>query len=160
MALYKKHKVNPVAGCLPMLVQLPVFFSLYKVLFVTIEMRHAPFFGWIRDLSVPDPAGILTVFGWVPWDVPAVLSLVNLGIWPLIFGLTMFLQQRVMPQPTDPMQKRIFGLFPFVFTFLLAGFPAGLVIYWSWNNTLTIIQQLAIQRFDRPKIHRKISKAQ
>ncbi|MGE0657966.1 MAG: membrane protein insertase YidC [Reyranellaceae bacterium] len=146
MALYKREKVNPAAGCLPILVQIPVFFALYKVLYVTIEMRHAPFFGWINDLSAPDPATVLTLFGFVPWDVPAILAFVNIGVWPLIMGITMFLQQKLNPTPADPVQAKIFLLMPIVFTFILAPFAAGLVIYWAWNNTLSIIQQYVIMR--------------
>ncbi|MEX2615352.1 MAG: membrane protein insertase YidC [Alphaproteobacteria bacterium] len=146
MALYKKEGANPAAGCLPILVQIPVFFALYKVLFVNIEMRHAPFFGWIHDLSAPDPAGILTGFGFFPWDVPAVLTLANIGIWPLIMGLTMYLQQKLNPAPTDPVQAKVFMFMPLIFMFMLAGFPAGLVIYWAWNNTLSIAQQYVIMR--------------
>ena len=146
MALYKKEGANPVAGCLPMLVQIPIFFSLYKVLFVTIEMYHAPFYGWIHDLSAPDPLGILTLFGLVKWDFPEILSLINIGILPIIMGLTMWLQQKLNPAPADPTQARIFALLPFVFTFVLAGFAAGLVLYWSVNNILSIAQQWLIQK--------------
>jgi len=146
MELYKKEGANPMSGCFPILIQIPVFFALYKVLFVTIEMRHAPFFGWIQDLSAPDPLGILILFGLVPWDVPQALAIVNIGIWPIIMGLTMFLQQKLNPQPADPMQAKIFMVLPIVFTFLLGGFPAGLVIYWAWNNTLSIGQQWLIMR--------------
>ncbi|HBM14192.1 MAG TPA: membrane protein insertase YidC [Rhodospirillaceae bacterium] len=146
MALYKKEKVNPLAGCLPVLVQIPIFFSLYKVLFVTIEMRHAPFFGWIHDLSAPDPLGMLTLFGLVPWDVPTLLHIVNIGPWPLIMGFTMWFQQKLNPPPADPIQAKIFGLMPIFFTFILGGFPAGLVIYWAWNNSLSILQQYVIMR--------------
>ncbi len=147
MALYKREKVNPASGCLPMFIQIPVFFALYKVLFVTIEMRHAPFFGWIRDLSAPDPTSVWNLFGLIAWDpattIPAVI---NLGAWPLIMGISMWLQQKLNPQPPDPVQAKMFMLLPVVFTFLLAHFPAGLVIYWAWNNTLSIIQQWAIMR--------------
>ena len=146
MGLYKKEGVNPAAGCLPMVVQIPVFFALYKVLFVTIEMRHAPFYGWIHDLSAKDPLGLLTVFGLVEWNVPAVLDVVNIGLWPLIMGLTMFLQQKLNPQPTDPIQAKIFMFMPIMFTFILAPFPAGLVIYWAWNNVLSMTQQWLIMR--------------
>tara|TARA_Y100001970_G_scaffold141271_1_gene173923 strand:- start:12075 stop:14003 length:1929 start_codon:yes stop_codon:yes gene_type:complete len=146
MELYKKEGANPMSGCFPILIQIPVFFALYKVLFVTIEMRHAPFFGWIQDLSAPDPLGILILFGLIPWDVPQALTIVNVGIWPIIMGLTMFLQQKLNPQPADPMQAKIFMVLPIVFTFLLGGFPAGLVIYWAWNNTLSIAQQWVIMR--------------
>ena len=146
MALYKREGANPVAGCLPILVQIPIFFSLYKVLFVTIEMYHAPFYGWIHDLSAPDPLGILTVFGLISWDVPGALSIINIGILPIIMGLTMWLQQKLNPAPADATQAKIFALLPFVFTFVLAGFAAGLVLYWSVNNTLSIAQQWFIQR--------------
>ena len=146
MALYKREGANPVAGCLPILVQIPIFFSLYKVLFVTIEMYHAPFYGWIHDLSAPDPLGILTVFGLISWDVPGILSIINIGVLPIIMGLTMWLQQKLNPAPADPTQAKIFALLPFVFTFVLAGFAAGLVLYWSVNNILSIAQQWFIQR--------------
>jgi len=143
MALYKKEKVNPMAGCLPIVVQIPVFFALYKVLFVTIEMRHAPFFGWIKDLSAPDPLTFITLFGVFPWDAPQMLAI---GIWPLLMGASMFLQQKLNPQPADPMQAKIFLFMPIMFTFLLGSFPAGLVIYWTWNNVLSITQQWVIMR--------------
>ena len=146
MALYKREGANPVAGCLPILVQIPIFFSLYKVLFITIEMYHAPFYGWIHDLSAPDPLGILTVFGLISWDVPGALSIINIGILPIIMGLTMWLQQKLNPAPADATQAKIFALLPFVFTFVLAGFAAGLVLYWSVNNILSIAQQWFIQR--------------
>ena len=146
MALYKREGANPVAGCLPILVQIPVFFSLYKVLFVTIEMYHAPFYGWIHDLSAPDPLGILTLFGLIDWNMPEILSIVNIGILPIFMGFTMWLQQKLNPAPADPTQARIFALLPFVFTFVLAGFAAGLVLYWSVNNILSIAQQWFIQR--------------
>jgi YidC/Oxa1 family membrane protein insertase len=141
MALYKKEKVNPASGCLPIIVQIPVFFSLYKVLIVAIEMRHAPFFGWIKDLSVPDPTNLFNLFGLLPFDPPSFLAI---GAWALMMGLTMFLQQKLNPQPTDPMQARIFMLMPVIFTVLLSGFAAGLVIYWTWNNLLSIAQQALI----------------
>ena len=146
MALYKREGANPIAGCLPLIVQIPIFFSLYKVLFCTIEMYHAPFYGWIHDLSAPDPLGILTLFGIIPWDVPTFLSIANIGILPIIMGFTMWLQQKLNPAPTDPMQAKIFTFLPFVFTFILAGFAAGLVLYWSVNNILSITQQWIIQR--------------
>ena len=141
MELYKKEKVNPASGCLPILVQIPVFFALYKVLFVTIEMRHAPFFGWIKDLSAPDPTTIFNLFGLIPWHPPEMLMI---GIWPLIMGCTMFMQMRLNPAPPDPVQQKVFAWMPLFFTFLLARFPAGLVIYWAWNNTLSVIQQSVI----------------
>jgi YidC/Oxa1 family membrane protein insertase len=143
MTLYKKEKVNPASGCLPILIQIPVFFALYKVLFVTIEMRHAPFFGWIQDLSAPDPLSLFTLFGAIPWTPPDFLMI---GIWPIIMGVSMFLQQKLNPQPADPVQAKIFLFLPLFFTFLLARFPAGLVIYWAWNNTLSILQQWVIMR--------------
>jgi YidC/Oxa1 family membrane protein insertase len=143
MALYKREKVNPVSGCLPIVVQIPVFFALYKVLFVSIEMRHAPFFGWIKDLSAPDPTSIFNLFGLIPWTPPHMLML---GVWPLLMGLTMFLQQKLNPQPADPVQAKIMMLLPVMFTFLFATFPAGLVIYWTWNNLLSIAQQWVIMR--------------
>ena len=146
MALYKREGANPVAGCLPILVQIPIFFSLYKVLFVTIEMYHAPFYGWIHDLSAPDPLGLMTLFGIIPWDVPPLLSIIDIGILPIFMGFTMWLQQKLNPAPADPTQARIFALLPFIFTFVLAGFAAGLVLYWSVNNILSIAQQWFIQR--------------
>ena len=146
MAMYKREKINPAAGCIPILIQIPVFFALYKVLFVSIEMRHAPFFGWIQDLSAPDPTNLFELFGLIPWDTPTFL---HIGIWPLIMGATMFLQQRLNPQPTDPIQARMFQFMPLIFMVFLAGFPAGLVVYWAWNNTLSIGQQWIIMRRDR-----------
>ncbi len=143
MALYKREKVSPASGCLPILVQIPVFFALYKVLFVSIEMRHAPFYGWIQDLSAPDPTTVFNLFGLIPWDPPGFLMI---GIWPLIMGGSMYLQQKLNPQPTDPTQAKIFLFLPIIFTFLLAQFPAGLVIYWAWNNLLSIAQQWVIMR--------------
>jgi YidC/Oxa1 family membrane protein insertase len=143
MALYKKEKVNPVSGCLPIVIQIPVFFALYKVLFVTIEMRHAPFFGWIRDLSAPDPTSLFNLFGLLPFTPPHMLMI---GVWPLIMGLTMFLQTKLNPAPTDPVQAKVMQFLPLMFIFLFATFPAGLVIYWSWNNTLSIAQQWAIMK--------------
>ncbi len=146
MALFKREKVNPAAGCLPMVPTIIIFFSLYKVLFVSIEMRHAPFYGWIHDLSAPDPLGILTLFGLVSWNVPEMFELANIGIWPLLMGITMYLQQKLSPAPPDPTQAKIMMMLPFVFTFILAKFPAGLVIYWTWSNILTIAQQWVIKR--------------
>jgi YidC/Oxa1 family membrane protein insertase len=143
MALYKRVGANPLAGCLPILIQIPVFFALYKVLFVTIEMRHAPFFGWIRDLSAPDPTTIFNLFGLIPWDPPSIL---HIGAWPIIMGVTMYLQQKLNPQPPDPIQAKMFMLLPFIFTYMLAQFAAGLVIYWAWNNLLSIAQQWVIMR--------------
>ena len=147
MELYKKQKVNPASGCLPILVQIPVFFALYKVLFVTIEMRHAPFFGWIKDLSAPDPTSVFNLFGLLPFDpaqIPVVGPFLMLGAWPLIMGVTMWIQMRLNPAPPDPIQAKVFAWMPVFFTFLLAGFPAGLVIYWAWNNTLSVLQQALI----------------
>ena len=143
MEMYKRVGANPVAGCLPIVLQIPVFFSLYKVLFVTIEMRHAPFFGWIHDLSAPDPTTVFNLFGLIPFTPPHFLMI---GAWPLIMGVTMFLQQKLNPQPVDPVQARMFMLLPIVFTYMLAAFPAGLVIYWAWNNLLSIGQQWTIMR--------------
>jgi YidC/Oxa1 family membrane protein insertase len=139
--------VNPASGCLPILVQIPVFFALYKVLFVTIEMRHAPFFGWIKDLSAPDPTSVFNLFGLIPFDpatVPVVGHFLMIGAWPLIMGVTMWVQMKLNPAPPDPVQAKVFAWMPVFFTFLLAGFPAGLVIYWAWNNLLSVIQQAAI----------------
>src|ERR1044071_9913944 len=145
MAMYKKVGANPLAGCLPIVIQIPVFFSLYKVLFVTIEMRHAPFFGWIHDLSAPDPTTFVNLFGILPFTPPAAIAhFVAIGAWPLIMGVTMYLQQKLNPQPVDPVQARMFMLLSIVFTYMLSAFPAGLVIYWAWNNLLSIAQQWAI----------------
>ena len=147
MALYKKVGANPLAGCLPIVIQIPVFFSLYKVLFVTIEMRHAPFFGWIHDLSAPDPTSFANLFGLLAFDpatVPVIGHFLLIGAWPLFMGITMFLQQKLNPQPVDPIQAKMFMFLPIVFTYMLSAFPAGLVIYWSWNNLLSIAQQWAI----------------
>ena len=149
MGLYKSEKVNPASGCLPMLLQIPVFFSLYKVIFVTIEMRQAPFFGWIHDLSAVDPTNIFNLFGLLPFDPAAISPLLHLGAWPLIMGATMYFQQKMNPPPPDPMQARLFQFMPLIFMFMLARFPAGLVIYWSWNNLLTIGQQWLIMRQTR-----------
>ncbi len=143
MALYKKEKVNPMSGCLPILVQIPVFFALYKVLFVTIEMRHMPFYGWVQDLSDRDPTSLFNLFGLVPWDPPSFLLI---GAWPIIMGITMFVQQKLNPTPPDPIQAKIFMFFPVFLTVILAPFPSGLVIYWSFNNIFTMIQQYIVQR--------------
>ncbi len=143
MLLYKQEKVNPLSGCLPILLQIPVFFALYKVLFVTIEMRHAPFFGWIQDLSAPDPTSLFNLFGLIPWDPPTILMI---GVWPLLMGFTMWLQMKLNPAQPDPIQQKIFMILPFVFTFMMASFPAGLVIYWTWSNILSILQQWVIMR--------------
>ena len=147
MKLYKESNANPMSGCLPMIIQIPVFFALYKVLFVTIEMRHSPFYGWIHDLSAPDPTSVFNLFGLLPWAPPeAHLLGATIGAWTLIMGGTMYLQQLLNPQPADPIQQRMFMLLPVVFTFVLASFPAGLVIYWAWNNTLSCAQQWLIMR--------------
>jgi YidC/Oxa1 family membrane protein insertase len=143
MALYKTQKVNPAAGCLPIAIQIPVFFALYKVLFVTIEMRHAPFFGWIHDLSAPDPLLLFNLFGLIPWQPPQFLYI---GIWPVLMGITMYLQQKLNPQPADPVQAKVFQFMPLFFVFLLGSFPAGLVIYWTWNNILSMAQQYVIMK--------------
>ena len=155
MALYKKEKINPLAGCLPIAIQIPVFFSLYKVLFVTIEMRHAPFFGWIHDLSAPDPTNIFTLFGLIPFDpttIPLVGHFLHLGAWAIIMGITMWAQMKLNPTPPDPTQAMIFNWMPLIFTFMLASFPAGLVIYWAWNNSLSVAQQSIIMRKHGAKI--------
>ncbi|RWA98413.1 MAG: membrane protein insertase YidC [Mesorhizobium sp.] len=149
MELYKTEKINPLAGCWPVALQIPVFFALYKVLYITIEMRHAPFFGWIQDLAAPDPTSIFNLFGLIPIALPDMLMI---GVWPLIMGLTMFLQMRMNPTPPDPTQAMIFTWMPVVFTFMMAGFPAGLVIYWAWNNLLSIIQQGVIMKRQGAKI--------
>jgi YidC/Oxa1 family membrane protein insertase len=149
MEMMRKEGVNPVAGCLPMLPQIPVFISLYSVFSITLEMRHAPFIGWIHDLSAPDPTNIFTLFGLIPFD-PTVLPVfghfLHLGIWPLIMGFTMFLQMKMQPEPTDPTQKMMFTYMPFIFTFMFGSFPAGLVIYYAWNNSLTVLQQSLIMK--------------
>jgi YidC/Oxa1 family membrane protein insertase len=155
MEIYKKEKINPIAGCLPVALQIPVFFSLYKVLFVTIEMRHAPFFGWIKDLSAPDPTNLFTLFGLLHFDptqLPLFGHYLALGVWPIIMGITMWFQMKLNPTPPDPTQKMIFDWMPLIFTFMLAGFPAGLVIYWAWNNTLSVLQQSFIMRRNGVKV--------
>ena len=149
MELYKKEKVNPMSGCVPILFQIPVFFALYKVLYGTIEMRHAPFFGWIQDLSGRDPTSVFNLFGLLPFDAPQFLVV---GAWPIMMGITMWLQMRLNPQPTDDIQKMLFAWMPLVFTFILAPFASGLVIYWTWNNILTIIQQSFIMHRAGAKI--------
>jgi YidC/Oxa1 family membrane protein insertase len=149
MELYKKEKINPVAGCWPILIQIPVFFALYKVLFVTIEMRHAPFFGWIRDLAAPDPTSIFNLFGLLPFAVPEFL---HIGVWPILMGITMWVQMKMNPEPADPIQKQVFGWMPIIFTFMLASFPAGLVIYWAWNNLLSVTQQYFIMKKNGVKV--------
>jgi YidC/Oxa1 family membrane protein insertase len=155
MELYRKEQINPVAGCLPIAIQIPVFFSLYKVLFITIEMRHAPFYGWIHDLSAADPTNIFTLGGLIPFDpsvIPMLGSFLHLGFWPAIMGVTMWVQMKLNPAPPDPAQQMIFNWMPVIFTFMLAHFPAGLVIYWAWNNTLSVAQQSAIMHRNGAKI--------
>ncbi len=149
MELYSREKINPISGCWPVLIQIPVFFSLYKVLFVTIEMRHAPFFGWIQDLAAQDPTNVFNLFGLLPYDptaLPIIGSFLAIGIWPVIMGITMWVQMKLNPPPTEPSQAMIFGLMPILFTFMLGTFPAGLVIYWAWNNFLSVNQQYIIMR--------------
>jgi YidC/Oxa1 family membrane protein insertase len=150
MALYREKKINPMAGCLPILLQIPVFFALYKVLYITIDMRQAPFFGWIQDLSAPDPTSIFNLFGLLPYAVPEFL---HVGVWPVIMGVTMWVQMQLNPQQPDPVQQKIFNWMPVLFTFLLANFAAGLVIYWAWNNVLTLIQQYAIMKRNGAEPH-------
>jgi len=155
MEIYKKEKINPVAGCLPIAIQIPVFFSLYKVLFVTIEMRHAPFYGWIKDLSAPDPTNLFNLFGLLHFDptqLPVFGHYLALGVWPIIMGITMWVQMKLNPAQPDPTQQMIFSWMPLIFTFMLAGFPAGLVIYWAWNNLLSVIQQSFIMRRNGVKV--------
>ncbi|KKC31042.1 membrane protein insertase YidC [Devosia psychrophila] len=149
MELYKREKINPLSGCWPVLIQIPVFFSLYTVIFISLDMRHAPFFGWIQDLAAPDPTNIFTLFGLIPWDptmVPFFGSFLHLGIWPVIMGITMWVQMKLNPPPPDPTQAMIFNYMPIIFTFMLGTFPAGLVIYWAWNNTLSVTQQWFIMK--------------
>jgi YidC/Oxa1 family membrane protein insertase len=149
MQLYKDKKVNPAAGCLPILIQIPIFFSLYKVIFVTIELRHAPFFGWLRDLSAPDSSSIFNLFGLLPWAAPepgSILALIFIGILPILLGISMWLQQKLNPAPTDPVQQQIFAWMPWVFMFMLGGFASGLVVYWITNNIITFAQQYLIMR--------------
>ena len=148
MALYKKEKVNPVSGCLPIFIQIPFFFAIYKVLFVTLEMRHQPFYGWIEDLSERDPTSIFNLFGLIPWDPPSFLII---GVWPCLMGLTMYLQQKLNPTPPDPIQQKIFMFFPLFLTIILAPFPSGLVIYWTINNVLTMAQQVVIMKQTKVK---------
>jgi YidC/Oxa1 family membrane protein insertase len=155
MQLYQREKVNPMAGCLPMIIQIPVFFALYKVLFITIEMRHAPFFGWVHDLSAPDPTTLFNLFGVLAWNPPSWLMI---GAWPLIMGVTMVVQQKLNPPAADPVQEKMMMVLPIMFTVMLAQFPVGLVIYWAWNNLLTIGQQWTIMRLEgdkpQPKVRR------
>jgi len=143
MALYKREKVNPISGCLPVLIQIPFFFAIYKMLYVTLEMRHQPFFGWIKDLSDRDPTSIFNLFGIIPWDPPTFLMI---GAWPILMGISMFIQQKLNPTPPDPIQAKIFMFFPIFLTIILAPFPSGLVVYWTVNNILTIAQQWVIMR--------------
>ena len=161
MELYKREKVNPAAGCLPIFVQIPVFFSLYKVLFVTIEMRHAPFFGWIHDLSAPDPTSFINLFGLLPFGLPqtlpGVLAVANIvlhiGVWPILMGVTQWLQTKLNPAPADAMQAKMFAFMPVIMIFMLASFPAGLVIYWTWNNLLSVGQQYLMMRRQGVPVH-------
>jgi len=148
MALYKREKVNPISGCLPVLIQIPFFFAIYKMLYVTLEMRHQPFFGWIKDLSERDPTSIFNLFGLIPWDPPTFLMI---GAWPILMGISMFIQQKLNPTPPDPMQAKIFMFFPIFLTIILAPFPSGLVVYWTVNNILTIAQQWVIMRGTKVK---------
>tara|TARA_B100000780_G_C20885913_1_gene352541 strand:- start:144 stop:683 length:540 start_codon:yes stop_codon:yes gene_type:complete len=143
MSLYKKEKVNPASGCLPVLIQIPFFFAIYKMLFISLEMRHQPFFGWIKDLSAQDPTSLFNFFGLIPWDPPSFLII---GIWPILMGLSMWVQQKLNPAPTDPIQAKIFAFFPIFLTIILASFPSGLVVYWTVNNILTIAQQWVIMK--------------
>jgi YidC/Oxa1 family membrane protein insertase len=164
MQLYKDRKVNPAAGCLPILIQIPIFFALYKVIFVTIELRHAPFFGWLRDLSAPDPSSLYNLFGLLPWDAPmtgSFLHLIFIGVLPILLGITMWAQQKLNPAPTDPVQQQIFAWMPWVFMFMLGGFASGLVIYWIANNTITFVQQYLIMwsHGKRPDIFGNIKSA-
>ena len=161
MALYRQEGANPVAGCLPILVQIPIFFALYKVIFNTIEIRHAPFFGWVQDMSVADPTSWINLFGLLPYDVPDILAaggllaLLSVGIWPILMGLTMVWQQRLSPAPTDPTQAMVMRFLPIIFTFFMATFPAGLVIYWTWNNFLSVLQQMVITRDTKTETEEK-----
>ena len=143
MALYRKEKINPASGCLPVLIQIPFFFAIYKMLFISLEMRHQPFFGWIKDLSAQDPTSLFNLFGFIPWDPPGFLVI---GIWPILMGASMWVQQKLNPAPADPIQAKIFAFFPFFLTIILASFPSGLVVYWTINNILTIAQQWVIMK--------------
>ena len=149
MELYKTEKINPLAACWHVVLKIPEFYALYKVIYVTIEMRHAPFFGWIHDLSAPDPTSFVNLFGLLPFEAPTML---HLGIWPIIMGITMFVQMRMNPAPADATQAMVFNWMPLIFTFMLASFPAGLVIYWAWNNTLSVTQQAVIMKRHGAKI--------
>jgi YidC/Oxa1 family membrane protein insertase len=156
MELYKREKINPVSGCLPMLVQIPVFYSLYKVLLGSIEMRQAPFFGWIHDLSAPDPTSLLNLFGLLPFNphavLPSFLLFLSIGIWPIIMGASQWFQMKLNPPAPDPVQQQMFAFMPLIFTFMLAGLPSGLVIYWTWNNILTTAQQYVVMRRQGVKV--------
>ena len=149
MEMYKREKVNPASGCLPLLIQIPIFFSLYKVIFVTLDMRHASFYGWIKDLSMPDPTSIFNLFGLLPYHVGGVLAI---GVWPILMGITMIAQQKLSPAVSDPIQAKILKFMPYILTVILAAFPAGLVIYWTWSNLLSIAQQYYITK-KLSKIH-------
>ena len=148
MALYRKEKINPASGCLPILIQIPFFFAIYKMLFISLEMRHQPFFGWIKDLSDKDPTSIFNLFGLIPWDPPSFLII---GIWPILMGVSMWIQQKLNPAPADPVQAKIFAFFPLFLTIILASFPSGLVVYWTVNNILTIAQQWVIMKQTKVK---------
>ena len=143
MDLYKREKVSPLSGCLPVVIQIPIFFALYKVILTSIELRHAPFYGWIHDLSAPDPTSLFNLFGIIPWTPPAMLAI---GVWPLLMGITMWVQMRLNPTPPDPVQASLFNWMPVIFTFMLGTFPVGLVIYWAWINLLSILQQSIIMK--------------
>ena len=143
MALYKREKINPLSGCLPILIQIPIFFAVYKMLFVTLEMRHAPFFGWIKDLSAADPTTLFNLFGLIPWEPPSFLMI---GVWPILMGITMYFQMKLNPTPPDPIQAKIFAFFPLIMTVMLATFPSGLVVYWTVSNVLTMAQQYYIMK--------------
>ena len=157
MALYKREKANPISGCVPILLTIPVFIALYKVLFVTIEMRHAPFYGWIHDLSAQDPTSIINLFGLLPFNplavLPGSLHILSIGVWPILYGITMWVQQKLNPAPTDPVQAKMFAFMPLIFTFLFGSFPAGLVIYYTWSNTLNMLQQYIIMRREGVEVH-------
>jgi YidC/Oxa1 family membrane protein insertase len=157
MELYKREKVNPLTGCVPQLLVIPVFFSLYKVFFVTIEMRQAPFYGWIHDLAAPDPTSIVNLFGLLPFNphavLPSFLAFLSIGIWPILMGITQWVQTKLNPAPADPIQARMFGLMPIMFTFMFATFPAGLVIYYTWNNILGVAQQWYIMSRQGVEVH-------
>ncbi len=157
MEMYKREKINPLSGCLPILIQIPVFFSLYKVLFVTIEMRQAPFYGWVHDLSAPDPTSYINLFGLLPFNphsfLPGFLAILSVGLWPILMGITQWVQTKLNPAPTDPVQARMFALMPLIFTFMFATFPAGLVIYYTWNNLLTVAQQWFIMHKEGVEVH-------